>query len=204
MAKHIVTNYTGVLNNFKDNMRNKRLELKLSQGALAKIVGVSTKTIQNYENLKTVPSPTIMEAIATALGISLQEMISTDEDMSRKLEIAKHLTKIEENPIYNKALEEISILDYIFDKIDFEKQVNENQISEERLDEILKGKLDISKEEKVELIKAMFDSKIKSELDTMEQTIRDNFDEYAHAFRAFKFTDGSIVPKKDYFFDSDK
>jgi transcriptional regulator with XRE-family HTH domain len=204
MAKHImVRSYTGVLNNFKDNMRNKRLELKMTQGELAKIVGVSTKTIQNYENLKTVPSPTIMEAIATALGISFNEIVSEDEETSRKIEIAKYLTKAEENAGFDKLLEEVSILSYIYDKIDFEKQVSEKIISEERLDEILRGKLDISKDEKVKLIKTMFDTKIKNELDKAEEKMRDNFNEYATAFRAFSLKDWSIIPKKD-FFGSDK
>lgn len=185
-------------------MRNKRLELKMTQGALAKIVGVSTKTIQNYESLKTVPSPTIMEAIATALGLSFNEMVSEDEETSRKLEMAKVLAKADENPMYDKILDDISILGYVYDKVDFEKQVSENEISEERLDEILKGKLDISKDEKVELIKNMFDTKIRNEINAVEQKVRDNFDEYAIAFRAISFPSGTIMPKKDYFFDSDK
>jgi len=175
MAKHTMV-YTRALINFKENMRKKRLELKMSQGALARIVGVSTKTIQNYENLKTVPSPIIMESIATGLGISLNDMVSKNEETSRKLEIEKYLTKVEGNVIYHKALEEISIQSYIFDKVNFEKQVNENNISEERLNEILKGKLDITKAEKVELIKAMFDLKIRNELNTVEETMHDNFD----------------------------
>lgn len=47
-----VYNYTALLNNFSENMKKRRVELSLSQKELASIVGVSVRTIQNYENKK--------------------------------------------------------------------------------------------------------------------------------------------------------
>lgn len=44
-----VYNYTQLFNNFSENLKKKRKELGLTQKELAEIVGITPKTIQNYE-----------------------------------------------------------------------------------------------------------------------------------------------------------
>lgn len=183
-------------------MRNKRLELKMSQKKLAQIVGVSAKTIQNYENRNTVPNSVVMEAIATALGLSLEKIVDDDETIKRKLQIAEYLDYMDNNGVYYRQLEGLYIAGIIYDKVDFKKRVA-NGIEEEELDTILKGDLDITKEEKIELIEFMFDSKINSELKRAEKQIEKRFDEYATGFRAIRTYDMSILEKSNYFFESD-
>ncbi|EMG9620941.1 helix-turn-helix transcriptional regulator [Listeria monocytogenes] len=195
-------NYTSIFNNFSKNMRNKRLELKMSQKKLAQIVGVSAKTIQNYENRNTVPNSVVMEAIATALGLSLEKIVDDDENIKRKLQIAEYLDYMDNNGVYYRQLEGLYIVGIIYDKVDFKKRVA-NGIEEEELDTILKGDLDITKEEKIELIEFMFDSKINSELKRAEKQIEKRFDEYATGFRAIRAYDMSILEKNNYFFESD-
>ena len=179
-------------------MRNKRLELNMSQKKLAQIVGVSAKTIQNYENRNTVPNSVTMEAIATALGLSLEKIIDDDENTKRKLQIAKYLDYMEKNGVYYRHLEGLDIAGLIYDKVDFKKRVADG-IEDEKLDEILKGKLDITREEKIELIELIFDSKIKDELKRAETQIEKRFDEYATGFRAIRANDMSILEKNNYF-----
>ncbi|HBI3767423.1 TPA: helix-turn-helix domain-containing protein [Enterococcus faecalis] len=191
-------NYTSIFNNFSKNMRNKRLELNMSQKKLAQIVGVSAKTIQNYENRNTVPNSVTMEAIATALGLSLEKIIDDDENTKRKLQIAKYLDYMEKNGVYYRHLEGLDIAGLIYDKVDFKKRVADG-IEDEKLDIILKGRLDITREEKIELIELIFDSKIKSELKRAETQIEKRFDEYATGFRAIRANDMSILEKNNYF-----
>lgn len=195
-------NYTTILNNFSENMRNKRLELNMSQKKLAQIIGVSAKTIQNYENRNTIPNSVTMEAIATALGLSLEKIVDDNEETKRKLQISKYLEYMDLNGIYYRQLEGLDVAGMIYDKVEFKKRVHEG-ITEEELNTILKGNLDITKEEKIELIKTMFDAKIANELKRAEEQIEKRFDEYADGFRAIRGGDFSIIEKSDYFFDNE-
>lgn len=174
----------------------------MSQKKLAQIIGVSAKTIQNYENRNTIPNSVTMEAIATALGLSLEKIVDDNEETKRKLQISKYLEYMETNGMYYRQLEGLDVAGMIYDKIEFRKRVQEG-ITEEELDTILKGNLDITKEEKIELIKTMFDAKIANELKRAEEQIEKRFDEYATGFRAIRASDFSIIEKSDYFFDDE-
>lgn len=102
-----VYDYTDMLNNFSENMKGRRLKLGLRQKELAEIVGVSLKTIQNYENKKTIPTSVVMESISIALNISLNRMLGINELNSRKKSIDT-LNKIDSLLLLiNNAVEEI-------------------------------------------------------------------------------------------------
>lgn len=89
-----VYNYTSLLDNFSKNMRKRRIELGLSQKELAKKVGISFRTIQNYENKKTTPTSAVMEAISIALGMGLEKLINNNES-NIKVSLVKKLEKID-------------------------------------------------------------------------------------------------------------
>ena len=89
-----VYNYTALLNNFSKNMRSKRKQLGLTQKELASIVGVSVRTIQNYENKKTIPTSAIMESVSIALDIGLEKMID-DNESNIKVSLVEKLEKID-------------------------------------------------------------------------------------------------------------
>lgn len=89
-----VYNYTSSLNNFSENMKKRRLELNLSQKELASIVGISVKTIQNYENKKTIPTSAVMESISIALDMGLEKMID-DNESNIKVSLVEKLEKID-------------------------------------------------------------------------------------------------------------
>ena len=88
-----VYNYTALLNNFSENMKSKRKQLGLTQKELASIVGVSVRTIQNYEKKKTIPTSAIMESVSIALDIGLEKMIDNNEN--NKIPLADILEKID-------------------------------------------------------------------------------------------------------------
>ena len=89
-----VYNYTALLNNFSENMKKRRVELSLSQKELASIVGVSVRTIQNYENKKTIPTSAVMESISIALDMGLEKMID-DNESNIKVSLVEKLEKID-------------------------------------------------------------------------------------------------------------
>lgn len=89
-----VYNYTALLNNFSENLKSKRKQLGLTQKELAEIVGITPKTIQNYEKKKTIPTSALMEEISTALNVSFEEMIDNSE-LNNKIISAEILEKID-------------------------------------------------------------------------------------------------------------
>lgn len=89
-----VYNYTALLNNFSENMKKRRLELGLSQKELAEMVGITPKTIQNYEKKRTIPTSAIMESVSIALDIGFEEMID-DNESNIKVSLVKKLEKID-------------------------------------------------------------------------------------------------------------
>ena len=102
-----VYNYTQLFNNFSENLKSKRKQLGLTQKELAEIVGITPKTIQNYENKKTTPTSAVMESISIALNISLNRMLGINELNSRKKSIDT-LNKIDSLLLLiNNAVEEI-------------------------------------------------------------------------------------------------
>lgn len=89
-----VYNYTQLFNNFSKNLKRKRKQLGLTQKELAEIVGITPKTIQNYEKKKTIPTPALMEEISIALNVSFEEMIDNSE-LNNKVISAEILEKID-------------------------------------------------------------------------------------------------------------
>ncbi|HGF8364622.1 helix-turn-helix transcriptional regulator [Enterococcus hirae] len=195
MAKQAF-DYTNILKNFSTKMKAKRLELKMTQKELAKIVGVNLKTIQNYENMKTIPQPTIMENVALALKLPLEEMIENDSELSVKLKIANQLEDIEENPFLEGEVNKIYLTALIFDKIDFQKRLDEGDITEQILDDSLGGTLDISREEKILLIQAKLQKKIDDEIKRIEKRMNDNYHEFKETFRPLRIGFGAVDKEK--------
>lgn len=93
MGKQVYS-YTALLNNFSENLKKRRLELGLSQKELAEIVGITPKTIQNYEKKRTIPTSAIMESVSTALDIGLEQMFD-DNESNIKVSLVEKLEKID-------------------------------------------------------------------------------------------------------------
>lgn len=74
MGKQVYS-YTALLNNFSENLKKRRLELGLSQKELAEMVGITPKTIQNYEKKRTIPTSAIMEKIVLSLELDEKLML---------------------------------------------------------------------------------------------------------------------------------
>lgn len=70
------------LESFGMRVQRLRLELGMSQGQLAKLMGVSDPAVCGWELNRTRPKPGRMEALATILKVSLAELLGQQELMA--------------------------------------------------------------------------------------------------------------------------
>lgn len=62
------------MGNFRDNLRNRRLHLLMSQEELAKKVGVTQTTIWLYERGEATPKIEIALRLARVLGMTVEQL----------------------------------------------------------------------------------------------------------------------------------
>lgn len=191
-----VYNYTSLLDNFSKNMRKRRIELGLSQKELAKKVGVSFRTIQNYENKKTTPTSAVMEAISIALGMGLEKLINNNES-SNKIQLAEILEKIENNSTYEFILEDLNISNKLFDIIDLKKRREANNLPENVLNNTLGGDLNISYDDKYNLVKFMLEMKLNNIIYDLKNEMFKNYSNIVEVYR-LKDNKGCIINKERY------
>ena len=192
-----VYNYTSLLDNFSKNMRKRRIELGLSQKELAKKVGVSFRTIQNYENKKTTPTSAVMEAISIALGMGLEKLINNNES-SNKIQLAEILEKIENNSTYEFILEDLNISNKLFDIIDLKKRRETNNLPENVLNNTLGGDLNISYDDKYNLVQAKLQQELNFEMKKLENKLLSKYEDIKQVYRPVNVATGDTVDKKKY------
>lgn len=192
-----VYNYTSLLDNFSKNMRKRRIELGLSQKELAKKVGVSFRTIQNYENKKTTPTSAVMEAISIALGMGLEKLIN-DNESSNKIQLAEILEKIENNSTYEFILENLNISNKLFDIIDLKKRREANNLPENVLNNTLGGDLNISYDDKYNLVQAKLQQELDFEIKKIKNEFISRYDIVKQVYRPINIATGNTEDKKKY------
>ena len=192
-----VYNYTQLFNNFSENLKSKRKQLGLTQKELAEIVGITPKTIQNYEKKKTIPTPALMEEISTALNVSFEEMIDNSE-LNNKVISAEILEKIENNSKYEFILEDLNIASKIFDIIDLEIRNKTNNLPENVLNETLGGDLDISYSDKYNLVQAKLQQELDFEIKKIKNEFISRYDIVKQVYRPINISTGNTEDKKKY------
>lgn len=192
-----VYNYTQLFDNFSENLKNKRKQLGLTQKELAEIVGITPKTIQNYEKKKTIPTPALMEEISIALNVSFEEMIDNSE-LNNKVISAEILEKIENNSKYEFILEDLNITSKIFDIIDLEVRNKTNNLSENVLNETLGGDLNISYGDKYNLVQAKLQQELDFEIKKIKNEFISRYDIVKQVYRPINTATGNTVDKKKY------
>ena len=192
-----VYNYTQLFNNFSENLKSKRKQLGLTQKELAEIIGITPKTIQNYEKKKTIPTPALMEEISTALNVSFEEMIDNSE-LNNKVISAEILEKIENNSKYEFILEDLNITSKIFDIIDLEIRNKTNNLPENVLNETLGGDLDISYSDKYNLVQAKLQQELDFEIKKIKNEFISRYDIVKQVYRPINISTGNTEDKKKY------
>lgn len=192
-----VYNYTQLFNNFSENLKSKRKQLGLTQKELAEIVGITPKTIQNYEKKKTIPTPALMEEISIALNVSFEEMIDNSE-LNNKVISAEILEKIENNSKYEFILEDLNITSKIFDIIDLEIRNKTSNLPENVLNETLGGDLDISYSDKYNLVQAKLQQELDFEIKKIKNEFISRYDIVKQVYRPINISTGNTEDKKKY------
>jgi len=192
-----VYNYTQLFNNFSENLKSKRKQLGLTQKELAEIVGITPKTIQNYEKKKTIPTPALMEEISIALNVSFEEMIDNSE-LNNKIISAEILEKIENNSTYEFILEDLNISNKLFDIIDLKKRRETNNLPENVLNNTLGGDLNISYDDKYNLVQAKLQQELNFEMKKLENKLLSKYEDIKQVYRPVNVATGDTVDKKKY------
>ena len=75
--------------NISEKIIKERRKLGLRQADLAEKIGVSTRSVNIYENGKAYPRRNVIEALAEVFGVTVDYLISDDEDESEGFARAK-------------------------------------------------------------------------------------------------------------------
>ena len=192
-----VYNYTQLFKNFSKNLKKQRTELGLTQKELAEKIGITAKTIQNYENNKTIPTPALMEEISIALNVSLEEMIDNSE-LNDKIISAEILEKIENNINYEFILEDLNITSKLFDIIDLEIRKKTNNLSENILNDTLGGDLNISYDDKYNLVQAKLQQELDFEIKKIKNEFISRYDIVKQVYRNINLATEQTIDKNKY------
>lgn len=74
------------------NLIRYRKSLGLSQEQLAEQAGVTRQSINNYENAKTLPDSKILSALASVLGITLDDLLRSQGEGLPNFRFRAHVT----------------------------------------------------------------------------------------------------------------
>ena len=77
------------MQNIHDRIRLLRTSKDLSMEALARLVGVSWQTVQQWENGSTAPRRTRLQKVADVLGVTIERLLY-GADLSHVVEITAH------------------------------------------------------------------------------------------------------------------
>jgi len=164
------------------NIRERRKELKLTQKELAKKVGVSFRTIQNYENGITPPSLYIIEKIALALEVSVETLISQYK-FDNNFSAQQILEKVTQDKEYKSKVDNLILTDIIFDIVDLEIRYQNNKLDEIVLDKSLGGRNKFNYERKYYLLKLMLEQKLQSMIEQIKSDMIENYSEVKKLYR---------------------
>ena len=164
------------------NIRERRKQLGLTQKELAKKVGVSFRTIQNYENGITPPSLYIIEKIALALEVSVETLISQYK-FDNNFSAQQILEKVTQDKEYKSKVDNLILTDIIFDIVDLEIRYQNNKLDEIVLDKSLGGRNKFNYERKYYLLKLMLEQKLQSMIEQIKSDMIENYSEVKKLYR---------------------
>ena len=164
------------------NIRERRKQLGLTQKELGKLANVSFRTIQNYENGITPPSPYIIEKIALALEVSVETLISHYK-FDNNISASQILEKVSQDKEYKSKVDNLILTDIIFDIVDLEIRYQNNKLDEIVLDKSLGGRNKFNYERKYYLLKLMLEKKLQSMIEQIKSDMIENYSEVKKLYR---------------------
>ena len=164
------------------NIRERRKQLGLTQKELGKLANVSFRTIQNYENEITPPSPYIIEKIALALEVSVETLISQYK-FDNNFSAQQILEKVTQDKEYKSKVDNLILTDIIFDIVDLEIRYQNNKLDEIVFDKSLGGRNKFNYERKYYLLKLMLEKKLQSMIEQIKSDMIENYSEVKKLYR---------------------
>lgn len=195
MEKEIY-NYDELLKKFSRNLKKERKRLGLSQKELAKKVGVSFKTIQNYEKGLTLPSLKLMEKVALVFDVSL-EKFTNEYFFSEKERTVDVVERVKLDLNFNQKVNNLILTDIIFDIVDLEFRYKNGILDEKVLNNSIGCKNNISYDKKYNLVKFMLEMKLNNIIYDLKNEMFKNYSDIVEVYR-FKDNKGCIIEKVKY------
>lgn len=195
MEKEIY-NYDELLKKFSRNLKQERKRLGLRQKDLAEKIGVTVKTIQNYEKGLTLPSLKLMEKIALVFDVSL-EKFTNEYFFSEKETTVDVVERIKLDLNFNQKVNNLILTDIIFDIVDLEFRYKNGILDEKVLDNSIGCKNNISYGKKYNLVKFMLEMKLNNIIYDLKNEMFKNYSNIVEVYR-LKDNKGCIINKERY------
>lgn len=177
--KNILTN---LYPDLSYNIRSIRKKLNLTQKELANKANISFRTIQNYENGLTPPSIKTIEKIASALGVSVERLISkyVFDNSATASDILEKMTLDLE---FKEKINNLILTDIIFDIVDLEMNYKHKNLEEIKLDKILGGRNNIDYDTKYFLVKVLLEQRLQSTIEELKNNMLKNYQSIKEIYR---------------------
>lgn len=195
MEKEIY-NYDELLKKFSKNFKEERKRLGLRQKDLAQKIGVTVKTIQNYEKGLTLPSLKLMEKIALVFNVSL-EKFTNEYFFSEKDRTVDVVERVMLDLNFNQKVNNLILTDIIFDIVDLEFRYKNGVLDEKVLNNSIGCKNDISYDKKYHLVKFMLEMKLNNIIYDLKNEMFKNYLDIVEVYR-LKDNKGCIINKERY------
>ena len=195
MEKEIY-NYDELLKKFSRNFKKERKRLGLRQKDLAEKIGVTVKTIQNYEKGLTLPSLKLMEKIALVFDVSL-EKFTNEYFFSEKETTVDVVERVKLDLNFNQKVNNLILTDIIFDIVDLEFRYKNGILDEKVLNNSIGCKNNISYDKKYNLVKFMLEMKLNNIIYDLKNEMFKNYSNIVEVYR-LKDNKGCIINKERY------
>ena len=195
MEKEIY-NYDELLKKCSRNLKKERKRLGLRQKDLAEKIGVTVKTIQNYEKGLTLPSLKLMEKIALVFDVSL-EKFTNEYFFSEKETTVDVVERVKLDLNFNQKVNNLILTDIIFDIVDLEFRYKNGILDEKVLDNSIGCKNNISYDKKYNLVKFMLEMKLNNIIYDLKNEMFKNYSNIVEVYR-LKDNKGCIINKERY------
>lgn len=195
MEKEIY-NYDELLKKFSRNFKKERKRLALRQKDLAEKIGVTVKTIQNYEKGLTLPSLKLMEKIALVFDVSL-EKFTNEYFFSEKETTVDVVERVKLDLNFNQKVNNLILTDIIFDIVDLEFRYKNGILDEKVLNNSIGCKNNISYDKKYNLVKFMLEMKLNNIIYDLKNEMFKNYSNIVEVYR-LKDNKGCIINKERY------
>lgn len=195
MEKEIY-NYDELLKKFSRNFKKERKRLGLRQKDLAEKIGVTVKTIQNYEKGLTLPSLKLMEKIALVFDVSL-EKFTNEYFFSEKETTVDVVERVKLDLNFNQKVNNLILTDIIFDIVDLEFRYKNGILDEKVLNNSIGCKNNISYDKKYNLVKFMLEMKLNNIIYDLKNEMFKNYLNIVEVYR-LKDNKGCIINKERY------